>query len=590
MRLSPFALTLMLVLPVAPAVAIEPDAPAELISAEEAIGIKVRQRIENAQGAAAKAPKEDREALVSFYRARDGRPLWIDSDRLSLTAKAVASEIRAADDWGLQSDAFDLAAVDAATSGDTASLVAAETALSVAALKYANHARGGRIPEPNKQLSSYLDRKPQLIEPKVVLDELVAADDPAVYLRELNPQHPQFLALRKALLKLRRPELDESGERIVEIPMAGPTLSRGERHPDVVLLRRRLNVAAAPVEEGDAGDPDPQLFDAAVEEAVRDFQKENGLYVDGVVGSNTRASFNGGKAELTEEKLIANMEQWRWMPTDLGDFYVTSNVPEYKVRVVHEGETVHEERIIVGKLDKQTPVFSDTMETVVFHPFWGVPNSIKVNEILPSLARGGSVLQRQNLRLQYRGRPVDPQSVDWRTADIRNFHVYQPPGGGNVLGQVKFMFPNHHQVYMHDTPTKNLFNERQRTFSHGCMRVRNPLKLAEAVLKYDRGWDHDQVQSVVDNGPENNNVKLDRKVHVHVTYFTAVADENGEVRALRDIYGHEKRIKLALAGRWNAIDKGRDHLAPVALRRPRIEPQYSDPISDIFKQAFGFGF
>ena len=292
------------------------------------------------------------------------------------------------------------------------------------------------------------------------------------------------------------------------------------------------------------------------------------------------------EASVSEQMLLANMEQWRWMPRDLGEFYVTANIPEYRVRVVKDGREVHGERMIVGKLNKQTPVFSDTMETVVFHPFWGVPNSIKVNEILPSLARGGHVLRRHNLRLQYRGRPVHPDSIDWSRADIRNFHVYQPPGGGNVLGKVKFMFPNKHQVYMHDTPEKHLFKQNQRTFSHGCMRIRNPLRLAKAVLQHDRGWTMDQVNATVDRGPENNNIKLEHKVPVHVTYFTAVADEDGNVQAFRDIYGHEKRIRLALAGRWNEIQKGRDHLAPVRPRR--IRPQYSDPISDLFQQAFGF--
>lgn len=582
------ALGLAALMPVGLAIAIEPDAPQRLITAEEAVGIHAHRMLVNKEGPAEKADKAEVEALVSFYSGRQNEPLWISGDTLSLKAKALKAEIARADDWGLDAKAFELSGTATNDNASPRELAAAEISLSLAVLKYANHARGGRIPEPSEQLSSYLDRKPQLKEPSVVMSEIASAEEADAYLRGLNPQHKQFLALRKALLKLRDPGVNSKGEKIIRLPADGPYLSLGKKHPDVALLRQRLDVAAEKTEDGEI--VDLEVFDEAVMEAVKDYQRSEGLSVDGVVGTNTRASLNGGKAEVTEEKIIANMEQWRWMPEELGEFYVNANIPEYKIRVYRDGDAIHEERIIIGELGKQTPVFSDKMETVVFHPFWGVPNSIKVNELLPSIARGGNALRRHNLKLQYNGRTVDPESIDWSTADIRKFHVYQPPGGGNVLGEVKFLFPNKHQVYMHDTPTKNLFNEKQRTFSHGCMRVRDPLKLAETVLNYDKGWDMGRVQSTVDRGPENNNVSLEKPVNVHMTYFTASADEDGNVSAFRDIYGHERRITLALAGRWNAINKGRDHLAPVKIDRSKlvVKKYYNDPISDLFKQAFGF--
>ncbi len=572
-------------LPFGEALAIEPDAPEKLISADEAIGIHARRLVEERRGPAADADKHRLAALTGFYADRESRPIWIARGVLSLGAKATIGEIRRADDWGLKASAFQLRRTNVTSSASTQELAAAEIALSLAVLKYAHDARGGRIIEPSKQLTTYIDRKPQLLAPSVVLGEIAEADDPGAYLQDLNPQHPQFLALRKALLKQRGVN-EENGIRPVRLPSSGPQLSLGKRHPDVAILRQILDAPVGPDREG--ASRDPEVFDVTVDEAVKDFQRQAGLYVDGIVGRKTRAHFSGaGPASVSEAMLLANMEQWRWMPRDLGEFYVTANIPEYHVRVVKNAQVVHDERMIVGKTDKQTPVFSDTMETVVFHPFWGVPNSIKVNEILPSLAHGGRVLERHNLRLQYRGRPVNPQSIDWSRTDIRKFHVYQPPGGTNVLGEVKFLFPNRHQVYMHDTPEKHLFKNKERTFSHGCMRVRDPLRLAKAVLHHDRGWTMDKVNSTVDRGPQNNNITLKNKVPVHVTYFTAVADEDGNVQAFRDIYGHEKRIRLALAGRWNEIRKGRDHLAPVKRRRI-VRQQYDDPISDLFKQAFGF--
>jgi L,D-transpeptidase YcbB len=270
----------------------------------------------------------------------------------------------------------------------------------------------------------------------------------------------------------------------------------------------------------------------------------------------------------------------------MGDFYVWVNVPEYKVRVVKDGRIVHSERVIIGKLANQTPMFSDELETLYFHPKWHVPQSIKVNELYPSLARGGGYFRKQGLRLNYNGRPVNPNSVDWSTADIRRFHVYQPPGGANVLGKVKFTFPNKHQVYLHDTPTKQLFKKTTRTFSHGCVRVRNPLRLAEVILEHSNGMTADDVEAIV-NGPlRETPVKTDQKVPVHITYFTSLIDEDGTEQAFKDVYGHEKKIKLALQGRFDQIAVGRDHLAPVKLK-PRQAYTGTTAVEVFFNNLFG---
>ena len=280
-------------------------------------------------------------------------------------------------------------------------------------------------------------------------------------------------------------------------------------------------------------------------------------------GSAGEDSKEGGKRDKKKaaasdaamaHRVLLNMEEWRWMPESLGDFYVWANVPEYLVRVVKDGKVIHTERIVVGKPDTQTPIFSDEMEQVIFHPFWGVPNSIKTADIQPSLARGSTrVLERYNLRIQYGGRDIDPSSVDWTTADMRKFHVYQPPGGPNLLGVVKFRFPNKHDVYMHDTPQKNLFNASVRANSHGCMRVRNPERLAEVLLAHDQGWTAGRVAAAIKSGPQNNQIGLKQKIPVHVTYFTAAVDDDGKLEFFNDLYGHEKRITLGLEGKTQQL-------------------------------------
>ncbi|MEW5962192.1 MAG: L,D-transpeptidase family protein [Pseudomonadota bacterium] len=568
-----------------PARAVEPDAPERLIDAEEAVVIAVKRSLETGAAKLADEDKADRAVLATFYAEHGNAPLWIAKSGLSLRAAAVVAEIRRADDWGLV--ARDFALPDLAMASDGAAelpqdvLIDAERKISLAVLKYARHARGGRIADPTSQLSSYLDRKPQLVEPRTVLAEIAKAGEPDAYLRGLHPKHAQFEKLRQKLVEMRGGAAKD--EALVEVPVSGPKLAPGKSHPDIALIRKRLGVAPAEV-DGKTG-PE-ELYDSTLVAAVKEFQRGKGLTPDGNIGRSTRTAFGEGPRRADDKQILANMEAWRWMPADLGDIYVWVNIPEFTLRVVKNGAVVHSERVITGKPETQTPIFSDEMETVVFHPMWGVPESIKVKELLPSLARG-SDLSRHGLRLQKNGRDVDPTSVDWSTADIRNFHIYQPPGGGNVLGVVKFLFPNKHQVYMHDTPTKNLFSASQRTFSHGCMRVRNPVRLAEIVLGEDKGWSSEQVGKLVKGGPQNNNVDLARKIPVHVTYFTAWVDDDGKLQSSRDIYGHEKRIQLALDGKEHLIARHRDHLAPVPYQRPTVVVQKQGPSFNFFSALFG---
>jgi L,D-transpeptidase YcbB len=210
----------------------------------------------------------------------------------------------------------------------------------------------------------------------------------------------------------------------------------------------------------------------------------------------------------------------------------------------------------VGKPDKQTPIVSDEMQEIVFNPFWSVPNSIKVEEIKPYLREetawffGGwstSVFERHGLHISYAGREVDPASVDWNSVDIRSLEIFQPPGPDNVLGRVKFVFPNKHDVYMHDTTQKDLFAKAVRAESHGCVRVQNPDELAAIVLDYDQGWSAARVASAIETGYDQH-IVLNRKIPVHITYFTVWVNDDGSMSAFDDLYGHDARMAAALFG------------------------------------------
>jgi murein L,D-transpeptidase YcbB/YkuD len=375
-------------------------------------------------------------------------------------------------------------------------------ALGLVILKYARQARGSRSDPPT--LSRNLDRKLPLLDPGEVIVAATKADNPDAFLRFLHPQHPQFEALRQKYLALK-------AGRSIAVAAPGPTADGGK---DGKVAKAKPAPAAAQAPSA--------------------------------------------------RKLLVNMEQWRWMPEELGDFYVWVNIPEFTLRVVKGGEVIHTERVIVGKTDTPTPVFSQNMEQVIFHPFWGVPESIKQQDVLPSLRRGSTRLfTYYKLRIQKGGRDVDPETVDWSTADIRNFHVFQPPGETNVLGTVKFRFPNKHDVYMHDTPTKQLFNAQVRAFSHGCMRVRDPRRLAELLLAEEQGWPASRVAAAIGpGGAQNQQVSLGRKVPVHVTHFTARVEADGKLRVYSDLYDHESKIALALEGKAHLIPRWKEDRAP----------------------------
>ncbi len=291
------------------------------------------------------------------------------------------------------------------------------------------------------------------------------------------------------------------------------------------------------------------------------------------------------------QRLIVNMERWRWMPQDLGAFYVWDSVTEQTTAVYKDGKPILSEKIVVGKPGSPTPFFSADMLLIIFHPSWGVPPGMKVHELLPQLKSAGggwfffgggasSVLKAHDLILSRGGQPVNPDSVDWSSVDIRSFDFTQPPGPRNLLGIVKFRFPNKHDVYMHDTPERHLFNGPSRTFSHGCMRVQNPVRLAEVLLAHDKGWGTDKVAEYVRRGGE---IKLTTPIPVHVAYFTAIADDAGKINYRPDIYGLDGRIASALEGRSvHVVSAAKDAQEPPAKgpRSAKAEAANADPAAE----------
>jgi len=544
-----------------PPAAVAPATPPDPIVA------LIRPRItEAAKG----ANPDDVKALTAYYGELVGPPVWVSASGFTPKGKAAAEELAKAADWGLNASDFQVPQVGSGLTPEAAA--DAEIKMAVAVLKYARYARGGRV-NP-MAISQLIDQTPPLRDPKVVLTDLSATDAPDAYLRSLHPTHQQFELLRQALLKARGGTLKEEAPVVeaqdpalaIQIP-PGRVIMPGGKDPQVTQLRQRLKVPA----DDAANDT---VYDAKLQDAVREFQRGNGLRADGHIGNSTRNALNAaGKpkpaappvardSNSTIERILINMERWRWMPEQLGKLYVWDNVPEALTRIVKDGKIIHTARIIVGQPTWPTPSFSADMKTVVFHPTWGVPEGIKAKELAPILRKssggglfglfgGGysaeSVLEAYQLRAYVNGHQVDANSIDWGSVDMRSVSFQQPPGPKNPLGDVKFLFPNKHDVYMHDTPERNLFPKSFRAFSHGCMRVQDPGRFAEIILAEDKGWPAEKTRSMFSAGSQE--VPLDTHIPVHVTYMTARVNEDGKLETYGDVYGLDSRVAAALTGK-----------------------------------------
>ena len=477
--------------------------------------------------------KRDAAAVAEFYSGRGYAAAWFPDGVMTDRGRALIARIQAADTDGLDPTAFTLPRVDLGRYAPSLPefTARADVLLSQAVAAYARAAFAGQI-DPGS-LSSNIGYERHLPDEIEALKLVVASEDPVETLAAYNPPHPEFAALRDKLAELRNAE---KAQKPIEIP-AGPTLKLGVEDARVGFLRKRLELPSD-VES-------PALYDEAVAEAVKAFQKSARLSRDGIVGPRTIAALNADPVNPIPAILV-NMEKWRWMPRDLGKFYVRVNIPAFTVEVYKGDTIVHTTRVVVGKTSQQTPIFSDEIEHVIVNPAWNVPASITQKEMLPAARANPASLSGYQVFALIKGRyrAVDPRRINWRTIDARKIQIRQPPGRSNALGKVKFMFPNHYSVYLHDTPSKSLFQRDYRAYSHGCVRVMDPMAFAEALLIEEPKLNSAYLEKLY--GSQERLVKLTRKVPVHITYFTAWVDESGTLQTRDDLYGHDRRIEKAL--------------------------------------------
>jgi murein L,D-transpeptidase YcbB/YkuD len=480
--------------------------------------------------------ERDVAGVIAFYEARAYQPAWTTDGALTPSAILIIERIELADTDGLDPSAYRTPSIRFGIGARPSDAAIAETeiVLSLAIAAYTREAFGGRV-DP-RTISPDIDIEPHYPNTLAALNATATNADPVAVLEGYNPPHAGYLALREQLARLRTEEREE----LVVIP-GGPTLRLGDQDERVAILRVRLDVPAADATV-------VNVYDEDLMSAVRDFQATAGLVTDGIVGPNTLGALNGPAVDPVAE-IIANMERWRWVPRDLGDFYVNVNVPEFLVRIVEDGEIFHETRVVVGQPSWPTPIFSDEIEHLIVNPFWYVPGSILSDEMMAILRSDPNYFNRNNFDVfvNWNGRTqqVNPVQVDWYRLSATQVSMRQRPGDGNALGRIKFMFPNSHAVYLHDTPSKSLFQRDVRAFSHGCVRVMNPMEFADALLARDAEWNADRLTTLF--GTQERQVDLSTHIPVHITYFTAVVDESGTLQFKSDVYGYSAAVRQALA-------------------------------------------
>lgn len=494
--------------------------------------------------AIAEAAWEDSD-VAAFYRENGYRAIWTGEGEEARARRAAL--IRALDGiavHGLPAGRYDMDGLmqRMQTARTTRDLGLLEVELSRVFLRYARDVQSGilvpsRVDSGIKREVDYRSRLAQLLA-------FAEADDPVRFMRQLPPATGEYRALMKQ--KLRFEHLIAEGGWGATVPER--TIEPGDTGAAVVALRDRL------IRMGYMQRSATMTYDSVLQEAVLKFQAAHGLEADGVAGASTVAQINV-PAEERLKSIIVAMERERWLNLERGERHVLVNLTDFRAQIIDNGRVRFETRAVIGKTraSHATPEFSDVMEHMVVNPSWYVPRSIIANEYLPQL-RSNRYAAGHLIITDSRGRQVNRANVDFSRYSARNFpfDMRQPPGNRNALGLVKFMFPNKHNIYLHDTPAKNLFSREVRAYSHGCIRLNDPFDFAYALLSYQDDDPEGLFHRVLDSGQETK-VSLEEPLPVHLIYRTAFTTPQGTTEFRRDIYGRDAKIWEALNARGVAL-------------------------------------
>ncbi len=489
-----------------------------------------------------KAEKQVAEAIVSFYSEKRTF-LWSSDNKALDKARNVAAFFAQADDDGLNPEEYAVATPgdhfdEAELTERQQKLADFEIRMSARALRYAIDAGEGRVVAD--RLSGFHDLPRGRVDPKAVLARLASESDPVAYLKSFQPNNEAYASLKRELAQTEAPagepiriSLDKAIRPGDTNDQLGKVVALITRHAPASYLEQHRNVLQA---HADASIYDPEL---AV--AIKDYQKLSGSTPDGIIGKNTIAALQGEQDSVKRDRILYSMERLRWLPHDFGSRYVMVNQPSYRAEYFEHGKEKLAMNVVIGSPTHQTYFFYNKVQTVVFNPSWGVPRSIILNEMLPKVMRDTSYLDRNGYEVYVGGKKVSASAVNWSAVAAGKAHVgiRQKPSLDNALGELKILFPNAHDIYMHDTPAKSYFSRDMRALSHGCIRLERPRDMAAAVL----GKPVEELGKYF--GKDERGLKVANPVPVYIAYFTAWPDANGNVRFFNDIYDRDSGLQKA---------------------------------------------
>lgn len=507
---------------------------------------QVAEKIATLEGATSVGDQRLNEprAVSRFYKARDAKPAWLGHDDEIVTA------IRGMEADGLDPADYHLEAIEKLAKEKDASAERAahlDVLLADAVASMVDDLRYGRVRPVTVNPAWNVDPREGAPPLDSTLAVIAKSGSIAQAIASQRPDHFIYRGLVMQLAKLRR-SVAQGGW--PGVPAGGKPLKPGAVDPRVPAIRRRLLASG---EMSGTQPSDSTRYDSALLGAVRRFQAMHRIQDDGVIGPGTIAAMNVG-ADVRMGQVRANLERARWVLGGLDGDFLLVNLPAFKAYLIQGNRNVWESRTQIGEEAMQTPTFRAKIRTVVFNPDWTVPPTILANEILADMRAGKNAIERQGLVIyDAQNQVVDPSSIDWSTADPENFPytLRQPAGDDNALGKVKFLFPNKYQIYLHDTPSRHLFDAQKRTFSHGCIRIEHPLELAQNLLAGQDGWNPGKIQDAVAQS-ETESVPLDRPVTILIVYWTVSVGASGDVHYADDIY-HLDAPLLA------ALDRPRSH-------------------------------
>jgi len=403
-------------------------------------------------------------------------------------------------------------------------------------LLYTSHLLSGKVNPTSIDPEWHVKRREG--NPVLLFERAIQENNIPLYIKESLPKHKTYLELKKALLIYENIK-KEGGW--LEVPY-GETLKKGDENDRIVLVKKRLLVTKD-LSENDIGDIkqfDDKLFDAVIL-----FQKRHNIQVDGSIGKSTISTMNIIVDDRIDQ-IKVNMERWRWLPKEFSNYYVKVNIANFFVDVYKDGFIQRQHKVIVGKNHRRTPVFSSKISYLVLNPTWTVPPVIIKADIIPSVKKDINYLKKKNLIVyDSKGNIIDPSSVDWNSSTAKSYTYRQPAGPDNALGAVKFMFPNDFSVYLHDTPNRDLFEKTERSFSSGCIRVQDPLLLAEFFLNDSINWNLDKIQKQVES-KKTLTIPLKEQPDIHILYWTAWTNEEGIIQFRNDFYDRDIVISKSL--------------------------------------------